>query len=68
MRYYKNFKGLQAIIKSYYPTYSGKMLERYFRQKLAESLQFREIGSLWEPNNEQHETSMAKFCHKQESL
>ncbi len=51
----KNFKGLQAIIKSNYPTYSGKMLERYFRQKLAESLQFRAIGSWWEPNNEQHE-------------
>jgi len=51
----KNFNGLQAIIKSDYPTYSGKMLEYYFKQQLAESLQFREIGSWWERKNEQHE-------------
>ncbi len=38
-----------------YPTYSGKMLERYFKQKLAESFQFREIGAWWEPRNEQNE-------------
>jgi uncharacterized protein len=51
----KNFEGLQNIVKSDYPTYSGKMLERYFKQKLAESFQFREIGSWWEPKNEQNE-------------
>jgi uncharacterized protein len=31
------------------------MLERYFKQKLAESMQFRNIGSWWDPKNEQHE-------------
>jgi hypothetical protein len=31
------------------------MLERWFKQKLAESFQFREIGSWWEPKNEQYE-------------
>jgi hypothetical protein len=31
------------------------MLERWFKQKLAESLQFREIGSWWEAKNEQYE-------------
>src|SRR5690606_28490338 len=41
----KNFTALQNIILSDYPTYSGKILERYFKQQLAESNQFREIGS-----------------------
>jgi len=51
----KNFIGLQNIIKNDYPTYSGRMLERYFKQKLAESKKYREIGSWWEPKNEQNE-------------
>jgi hypothetical protein len=51
----KNFKGLRNIIKNDYPTYSGKMLERYFKQKFAESFEFREIGSWWEPKNNQNE-------------
>lgn len=51
----KNFQGLRNIIKSDYPTYSGIMLERWFMQKLAESFHFREIGSWWEPKNEQNE-------------
>ena len=44
----KNFAGLQNIIKSDYTTFSGKILERYFRTKLAESGLYREIGSWWE--------------------
>lgn len=44
----KNFAGLCSIIKSDYPTYSGRMLEKYFKQQLAESLQYRAIGSWWE--------------------
>ena len=51
----KNFNGLRNIIEADYPTYSGKMLERYFKQKLAESFQYREIGSWWESKNEQNE-------------
>jgi len=51
----KNFSGLEAIIKSDYPTYSGIMLERYFKQQLAESLQYRAIGSWWEPKGHQNE-------------
>lgn len=51
----KNFKALRNIIKDDYPTYSGKMLERYFKQKLAESFLFREIGSWWESKKEQNE-------------
>ena len=51
----QNFQGLRNTIKTDYPTYSGIMLERWFKQKLAESFQFREIGSWWEPKNEQNE-------------
>jgi AAA+ ATPase superfamily predicted ATPase len=51
----KNFVGLQAIIKSDYPTYSGVMLERYFKQQFAESFQYRAIGSWWEPKGNQNE-------------
>ena len=44
----KNFVGLQNIIKANYATYSGIILERFFRIKLAESTLYREIGSWWE--------------------
>jgi AAA+ ATPase superfamily predicted ATPase len=44
----KNFVGLQNIIKADYTIFSGKILERYFRTKLAESGLYREIGSWWE--------------------
>ena len=49
------FDRADNIILSDYPTYSGKMLERYFKQQLAESKQFREIGSWWETKNGQNE-------------
>lgn len=51
----KNFVGLQSIIKADYPTYSGKMLERYFKQQFAESFQYRAIGSWWDIRNGQDE-------------
>lgn len=51
----KNFVGLQAIIKADYPTYSGKMLGEYFKQKFAESFQYRAIGSWWDTRNGQDE-------------
>ena len=51
----KNFIRLRDIIKSDYPTYSGTMLERYFKQQLAESFQYRAIGSWWEPKGDQNE-------------
>ncbi|MDR0865706.1 MAG: ATP-binding protein [Candidatus Symbiothrix sp.] len=51
----KNFAGLQALIKADYPTYSGKMLERYFKQQLAESFLYRDIGSWWEAKGNQNE-------------
>lgn len=54
----KNFVGLQAIIKSDYPTYSGVMLERYFKQQFAESFQYRAIGSWWEAKGHQNEVDI----------
>ena len=51
----KNFDGLQSIILADYPTYSGKMLERYFKQQFAESCQYRAIGSWWEPKGNRNE-------------
>ncbi len=51
----KNFSGLQNIIKSDYPTFSGKILERYFRTRLAESGLFREIGAWWEMKKDANE-------------
>ena len=51
----KNFEGLRSIITSNYTSYSGIMLERYFKQKLAESKQFRAIGSWWEHKGAQNE-------------
>lgn len=51
----KNFVGLQTIIKSDYPTYSGIILERYFKQQFVESFQYRAIGSWWEPKGNLNE-------------
>lgn len=51
----KNFDGLNSIIKNDYSTYSGKILETYFKQKFAESMKYRVIGSWWEPKGAQNE-------------
>jgi AAA+ ATPase superfamily predicted ATPase len=51
----KNFKALQETVRSDYPTYSGVLLERYFKQQLIESLQYKTIGSWWEPKGKQNE-------------
>jgi len=51
----KNFTALRTLISEDYFTYSGKMLEKYFMQKMAESMEYREIGSWWEPRGNQNE-------------
>lgn len=43
-----NLQGLAELIKTDYPTYSGMVLERYFRQKLSEQMLYKNIGSWWE--------------------
>lgn len=50
-----NYEGLSQIISDDYPTYSGKTLELYFKQKLQESFKYRAIGSWWEPKDTQNE-------------
>ncbi len=36
------------VVKSDYPTYSGLILERYFRKQLREKQIYKNIGSWWE--------------------
>jgi AAA+ ATPase superfamily predicted ATPase len=43
-----NFDYVRDIVERDYETYSGLMLEKYFRQKLIESKQFSEISSYWD--------------------
>ncbi|MFI3240295.1 MAG: ATP-binding protein [Bacteroidales bacterium] len=54
----KNYTGLQNIIKSDYHTYSGRTLELYFKQQFAESYEYRDIGSWWEPKGNQNEVDI----------
>jgi len=51
----RNFGHLRKIVLENFPTYSGDMLERYFRQMLAESGEYVEIGSWWKPGKEQYQ-------------
>lgn len=44
----RNFVLLRQIIDNDYPTFSGPMLERWFRMKMMESHQYSAIGSWWE--------------------
>lgn len=43
-----NFSDLKMLVSEQYPTYSGIILERYFRNKLAEDGGFIEIGQWWD--------------------
>ena len=43
----QNFEGLARLAMKDYETYSGIVLERYFRQQLAESGAWREISAWW---------------------
>ena len=46
------FEALQQIIRRDYETFSGKMLENYFKEKLAEEQQFTQIDNWWSRNGE----------------
>jgi AAA+ ATPase superfamily predicted ATPase len=43
-----NFEFLKTQVLRDYPTYSGKMLERYFLEKLKANMEFSEIGTYWD--------------------
>ena len=46
------FDALRQIIKRDYETFTGKMLENYFKEKLAEEQQFTQIDNWWSRNGE----------------
>jgi len=46
-----NYKYLQAVVKRDFNTYSGLFLEKYFREKVAQSGNYSAIGSYWEKGN-----------------
>lgn len=50
-----NYEGLSKLICDDYPTYSGKTLEVFFKQKLQESFGYRAIDSWWESKGDQNE-------------
>jgi len=47
-----NFEYVKNIIKRDYQTYSGLILERYFRQKIAATENLSAIGTYWESGNQ----------------
>jgi AAA+ ATPase superfamily predicted ATPase len=48
----RNFAYVKDLILREYAAYSGRMLERYFTAKLAESENLSAIGSWWEKGNQ----------------
>lgn len=46
-----NFEFLKNQVRRDYPTFSGKMLERYFIEKLRASGEFSQIGTYWDRKN-----------------
>ena len=48
----KRFDALREILRRDYETFSGLMLERYFRQKLVEQRMFTGIGGWWDRKGE----------------
>ncbi len=53
-----NYEGLSRLINDDYPTFSGKTLELYFKQKMQESFEYRAIGSWWETKGNQNEVDI----------
>lgn len=47
----KNFDYLKQIVFRDFDSYSGRFLEKYFKEKLALSGRFNKIGSYWEKGN-----------------
>jgi SepF-like predicted cell division protein (DUF552 family) len=47
-----NFDYVKNIINRDYATYSGQILERYFRAKISTEENLSQIGSYWESGNQ----------------
>ena len=46
-----NYNYVKQIVKRDFETYSGSFLEKYFREKLANTQQYSQIGRYWERGN-----------------
>lgn len=46
----QNMPALEKIMTNDYTTFSGKALERWFRQKMIESCRYKQIGGWWQVN------------------
>ena len=65
----KNYPGLKTLIIEDFASYSGRTLERYFLQKLAESFEFSAIGPWWATNKEHCDIDIvAIYLNKKEAL
>lgn len=67
----QNYDDLLSLAMDDYPTYSGRILEKYFRQKLAEAGGFKGREALIaevkrNPNNYNHKLFMEKVEHLQQ--
>lgn len=47
-----NFEYLRTLVERDYPTYTGKILERYFTEKFATQHLYSAIGTYWEKGNQ----------------
>lgn len=47
----QNFDYLKKLVRRDFNTFSGRFLEKYFQEKLAETKEYAIIGNYWEKNN-----------------
>ncbi len=50
-----NWNLMKKIISDDYTTHTGDILERYFRQSMIESMNYRAIGNWWDPKNKDNQ-------------
>jgi AAA+ ATPase superfamily predicted ATPase len=60
----QNFAELQRIVKDDWTTYSGWMLEKYFKQQMLESKKYMSIGSWWEARGASNEIDIVAITQK----
>lgn len=48
----ENHELVKNVVKRDYSTFVGKILEKYFREKMMDSNEFTEIGTYWEKGNQ----------------
>jgi len=61
-----NLRALLEIVKANYPTYSGTMLERYFKHALAETGKYREVGSWWDSRTSENQVDIVALAVEKE--